>query len=152
MAPEGTIHPDAVIFSATGLPTGATARFSPAKLPANSSMTQLTRTIQSSNSQSNAQTARHEQSSSGLPLAPGALGFLLLPLAGLKRFRRMPRLFVVLFAATLSLGAVVGLNGCGARDGNGFFNQPAQSYTVKVIATNMKTGAAASTNVILTVQ
>jgi hypothetical protein len=71
-------------------------------------------------------------------------------LAGLKRLRQMPRLFVVTFAAALSLGAVLGLSGCGG--GNGFFNQPAQSYTVKVIATDMQTGATASTNVTLSVQ
>jgi len=152
MAPQGTIYPDAVIFSATGLPTGATATFSPAMIPANSPVTSLTMTIQTSNSQSNGQTARNEQPFSGLSLAPVALGFLLLPLAGLKRFRRMPRLFVVLLATALSLGAVLGLSGCGAGDGNGFFNQQTQSYTVKVIATDMKTGAAASANVILTVQ
>ena len=146
----GTVYPDAVVFSATGLPAGATAVFSPAMIPANSPVTPLTLTIQTSSSQSNVQTARSEQPSSGLPLAPVALGFLLLPLAGLKRFRRMPRLFVALFAVALSLGAVLGLSGCGG--GTGFFNQPAQSYTVKVIATDVKTGAAASTNVTLTVQ
>jgi hypothetical protein len=62
----------------------------------------------------------------------------------------MPRLFLLLFAMAVSLSAVLGLSGCGG--GTGFFNQPPQSYTVKVIATDMKTGAAASTNVILTVQ
>jgi hypothetical protein len=151
MAPVGTTYPDAVIFSATGLPTGATATFSPAMIPANSPVTPVTMTIQTSNSQPNPQTARNEQPSSGLPLAPVALGFLLLPLAGLKRLRQMPRLFLVLFAAALSLGAVLGLSGCGTS-GNGFFNQSVQSYAVKVIATDMKTGAAVSANVTLTVQ
>jgi hypothetical protein len=45
---------------------------------------------------------------------------------------------------------VLGLSGCGA--GSGFFNQPAQSYTVKVIATDKQTNATFSTNVTLTVQ
>jgi hypothetical protein len=53
-------------------------------------------------------------------------------------------------AVVESLGAVLGLSGCGG--GSGFFNRPAQSYTVKVIAMDMKTGAAASTNVTLIVQ
>jgi trimeric autotransporter adhesin len=150
MAPTGTVYPDAVVFSATGLPAGATAIFSPAMIPANSPVAPFTLTIQTGNSQSNVQTAWSEKPSSGLPLAPVALGFLLLPLTGLKRFRQMPRLFVALFAAALSLGAVLGLSGCGG--GNSLLNQPAQSYTVKVIATDMKTGAAASTNVTLTVQ
>ncbi|HWZ50728.1 MAG TPA: MBG domain-containing protein [Granulicella sp.] len=151
LAPAGaTTFPDAITFSVTGLPPGATATFSPAMIPANSPVTPLSMTIQTSNSQTNSPTAHNEQPSSGLPLAPVALGFLLLPLAGLKRLKRMPRLFVALFVAALSLTSVLGLSGCGG--GNGFFNQAAQTYTVKVIATDMKTSAAASTNVTLTVQ
>jgi hypothetical protein len=115
-------------------------------------MTSLTMTIQTSNPQSNVQVSRAEQPFSGLPLAPVALGFLLLPWTGLKWLPQMPRLFVVLFAMALSLGAVLGLSGCVSGDGNGFFNQSVQSYTVKVIATDRKTGATASANVTLSVQ
>jgi hypothetical protein len=50
----------------------------------------------------------------------------------------------------LSLGAILGLSGCGTS--NGFFDQRPQVYIVKVSATDLKTGAVASTNVTLTVQ
>jgi hypothetical protein len=148
MEPVGSTYPDAVTFSASGLPSGANATFSPAMIPANSPSTPLTLTIQTSTSQPSAQTAHSGQPFSGLPLAPVALGFLLLPLARLKRLRQMPRLFLGLLAAILSLGALLGLSGCGG----GFFNQPAQSYAVMVIATDVKTGASVSTNVTLTVE
>jgi hypothetical protein len=146
---SGGTYPDAVAFSATGLPLGATAIFSPATIPAGSAATTVTLTIQTSNSQ----TARNENSFSGGPLAPMALGFLLLPLAGMKQvrrqLRRMPRLPVVLAVAALSLVAVLGLSGCG---GSGAANQAAKSYTVVVTATDVTTGAHISTNVTLNVQ
>jgi hypothetical protein len=152
MEPAGTTYPDAVSFSVlpSSLPTGAIAAFNPKTIPANSPATPVTLSIQTINQQAYNQTAHNQRPSSGLPLAAVALGFLLLPLAGRKRLRQMPRLMVVLFAATVSLGAVLGLSGCGG--GSGFFNQPAQSYTVTVIATDLKTNATVSTNVTLTVQ
>jgi hypothetical protein len=60
LTPTGTTFPDAITFSVTGLPTGATATTT---------------------------SARNEQPASGNPLAPVALGFLLLPLLGLKAAR-----------------------------------------------------------------
>ena len=62
----------------------------------------------------------------------------------------MPRPFLMLGVIALSLGAILGLSGCGT--GAGFFNQSPQTYTVKVTATDTKTGAIAATNVTLTVQ
>ncbi len=138
-------YPDALSFSTTGLPPGATATFSPATIPAGSPAIPVTLTLQTSNNQ----TAYNEKPSSGGPLPSIALGFLLLPLAGLKRLRQMRRLFLVALMAALSLGAVLSLSSCASQ--NGFsFNQ--QSYIVQVIATDMKTGASVSTKVILTVQ
>jgi hypothetical protein len=138
-----------VTFTATGLPPGATATFSPATIPAGSAATSVTLTIQTSNSQ----TAHNEKPSSGGPWAPVALGFLLLPLAGMKsvrrRLRQMPRLTVALAVMVLSLGALLGLSGCG---GNGSSNQTAKSYTVAVTATDVTTGAHSSANVTLNVQ
>lgn len=78
----GATYPDAVTLSATGLPPGATATLSPATIPADSAPTSVTLTIQTSNSQ----TAHNEKSLSGGPWAPVALGFLLLPLAGIKTY------------------------------------------------------------------
>jgi hypothetical protein len=150
LSPGGSAtYPDAVAFSATGLPPGATAIFSPATIPAGSGATSVTLTIQTSNSQ----TAYNREPFSGGPLAPVALGFLLLPLAGIKtirqKLRRLPRLTVVLAVMVLSMGAFSGLTGCGA---SGAANQTAKSYTVAVTATDETTGAHITTNVTLNVQ
>jgi hypothetical protein len=149
LSPAGAgTYPDALTLSATGLPTGATATFSPATIQAGSAVTPVTLTIQTSS-----QTARNEKPSSGRPFAPVALGFLLLPLAGMKtvrrRLRQMPSLTVALAVVVLSLGALLGLSGCG---GSSAANQTAKSYTVVVTATDVSTGAHTSTNVTLNVQ
>ena len=142
-------YPNALRLSVSGLPAGSTAILSPSMIPAGSGPTSFTLTVQTGDGQ----TARNERSAPGSPVAPVALGLLLLPFASMKRVRRrlrqMPGLPVVLLAAALSLGAMVGLSGCGA---NGFFNQVAKNYTVTVTATDVVTGAQKSTNVILTVQ
>jgi hypothetical protein len=148
LSPGGAAtYPDALTLSATGLPPGATATFSPATIPAGSAATPVTLTIQTSS-----QTARNEKPSSGGPLAPVALGFLLLPLAGTKsvrkRLRQMPRLTVAL-AMVLSLGAVLGLSGCGGSSSPG---ATAKSYTVVVTATDATTTAHSSINLTLNVQ
>jgi NHL repeat len=149
LSPGGVAtYPDALTLSATGLPTGATATFSPATIAAGSAVTPVTLTIQTSS-----QTARSEKPSSGEPFAPVALGFLLLPLAGMKRVRRrlgqMPRLTVALVVMVLSLGAVLGLSGCGGSSSPG---ATAKSYTVVVTATDVTTGAHTSANITLNVQ
>jgi hypothetical protein len=145
LAPGGSAtYPDPVTFSASGLPPGATATFSPATIPAGSAATSVTLTIQTST-----QTARNEKPFSGGPLAPVALGFLLLPLAGLKTVRRrLPRLTVALTVMVLSLGALLGLSGCGG----GAANPTAKSYTVVVTATDTTTNAHSSINLTLNVQ
>jgi hypothetical protein len=83
-----------------------------------------------------------------------ALGFFLVPLTGMKserrRLRRMPHPMVALMVMVLSLGAVLGLSGCG---GKSTISGPAEkSYTVVVTATDGTTGAHSSTNVTLNVQ
>ena len=150
LSPGGAAtYPDVLILSATGLPPGATATFSPPTIPAGSAATPVTLTIQTSNNP----TARNEKPFSGGPLAPVALGFFLLPLAGMKsvrrRLRQMPRLTVALAIMILSLGSLLGLSGCG---GNDAANQTARSYTVAVTATDVTTGAHSSVNVTLNVQ
>ena len=152
LSPGGVAtYPDAVTFSATGLPPGATATFSPATIPAGSAAVPVTLTIQTSS-----QTAllnEKEKPSSGRPFAPVALGFLLLPLAGMKsvrnRLRQIPRLTVALAVMVLSLSAVLGLSGCG---GSSSPSQTAKSYTVVVTATDVTTAAHSSTNLTLNLQ
>jgi hypothetical protein len=145
---SGATYPDALTLSASGLPPGASASFTPATIPAGSGATQITLTIQTSN-----QTARNERPFPGGPLAPLALGFLVLPLAGMKsarrRLRQMPQLTAILAVMVLSLGAVLGLSGCG---GKGVATPAAKSYTVVVTATDGTTGAHSSANVTLNVQ
>jgi hypothetical protein len=141
---SGTTFPNPVTFSVTGLPTGAAATFSPATLPAGSGATSVTLAIQTSNGQ----TARDEKSPSTRPLAPVALGLLLLPLVGMKSTRRRRPSAMLAFAA-LSFGAAMGLSGCSS---NGSSSQPAKSYTIVVTAKDATTGTQTSTNLTLTVQ
>jgi NHL repeat-containing protein len=147
---SGATIPDAVTFSATGLPTGATATFSPSTIAAGSGARTVTLTIQTSTSQA----MRNENPIPGEPLAPVTLGFLLLPLAGMKpirrRLRQMPWLPLLLVTAALSLGAVLGLSGCSGN--GGLSSQAAKSYTVVVTATDATTRVQSSTNLSLTVQ
>ncbi|HWZ50949.1 MAG TPA: putative Ig domain-containing protein [Granulicella sp.] len=153
LAPAGTIYPDALSLSASGLPPGAIASFSPAMIAARSPATAITLTIQTG-SNSPTQSAHMDPTRFGRPLLAVALSCLLLPVIGIRRARvrlmQMPGLLAVLLAAALSLAAAMGLSGCGG--GNGFFNQASQSYTVTVTATDVTTHVQASTNVILTVQ
>jgi sugar lactone lactonase YvrE len=156
LTPAGSTFPDAITFTATGLPTGATSSFSPATIAAGSKVTPVTLTIQTANTTT---TARNEQPFSGNPLAPVALGFLLLPLLGVKaareRLRQMPRLPAVLLAVGLTLGAVLGISGCsggGATPPAATTTPAAQSYTVVVTAMDSVTKAQSTTNLTLTVQ
>ncbi len=138
--------PDALGFSATGLPPGAIASFSPATISAGSPATPVTLTLQTSNTQ----VAANGKPSSGGSLPAIGLGCLLLPLAGFRRLRKLPRLFTMALLTALSIGAVLSVSGCGSQ--SAFLSPPAQSYTVQVIAADMKTGASVSTTVTLTVQ
>jgi hypothetical protein len=63
-----------------------------------------------------------------------------------RRLRQIPRL-TVLTVMALSLGAVLGLSGCG-----GSSSATAKSYTVVVTATDVTTAAHSSINLTLNVQ
>jgi hypothetical protein len=106
-------------FTASGLPVGATATFSPTAISAGASTTKFTVTI-----------------NTAAPTAPGqVLAFgLLLPLLGAVRFRRRLRLGMlpVLLLVFLSLSAVAGLSGC---SGSGLFAAKKYNYTIIVTAT-----------------
>jgi hypothetical protein len=148
LAPGGSAtYPNAVTFSVFGLPPGATATFSPATIPAGSGPTSVILTIQT-----NSQTARNEKPFPGAPFVPATLGFLLLPLAGLKTVRRrlkvIPGLTVALTVMVLSLGALLGLTGCGG----GTPTPTANSYTVVVTATDATTSAQSSIKLTLNMQ
>jgi hypothetical protein len=148
----GTTFPDTIRFSISGLPPGATATFSPATIAAGSPATTVMLSIQTSSTQ----TARNENPFSGNPTAPVTMGFLLLPLLGLKpvrkRFRQMSH-FSVLGVAVVSLGALLmGLSGCAGGASNPPSSQPATNYAMVVTATDTTTGVQQATTLTLTVQ
>jgi len=142
-----TILPDAINFSVSGLPPGATATFSPATIAAGSPATAVMLSIQTSSSQA---LLRNENPFSGKPIAPVTMGFLLLPLLGLKplrkRFRKLSRSSVLALTVISSGVMLLGLSGCGGG------NAPATNYTVVVTATDATTGVQHTTNLTLTVQ
>jgi hypothetical protein len=118
-----------VSFTASGLPAGASATFSPATLPSGGNTTNITMTVTTATTALN---ARPPYPFERLPLALG----LLLPLFGVKAVRRRllripPFLAVALFAA-LSLTAVAGLNAC---SGAGLFAARKVPYSITVTAT-----------------
>lgn len=118
-----------VSFTASGLPAGATATFSPVTLPAGGTTTNITMTVET------AKTASNTPPSSPFGRLSLALG-LLLPLLGSKsvrrRLRQVPPFLGVMLLAALSLAAVTGLSGC---SGAGLFAARKVPYSITVTAT-----------------
>jgi sugar lactone lactonase YvrE len=142
---------DPITLAATGLPAGATATFAPATpIMLGSAAATVTLSIQTAASQ----TARNEQPIPGNLLGPVALGFLLVPLLGIKAARRRLRqsLLLMLLVVGLSLGTVLGISGCGGGSTATPPPPPAQTYTVVVTATDTTTNIQSMTNLTLTVQ
>jgi trimeric autotransporter adhesin len=70
-------------------------------------------------------------------LPPVALGFLLLPLAAMRRRRlgkTLGRTIFTLFLLVAGASAMAGLSGC--EPTSGLFAQPSQTYTMTVTATS----------------
>jgi hypothetical protein len=117
-----------VSFTASGLPAGAGATFSPPTLAPGGKAAKITMTV------TTAKTALNTPPSpfARLPLAFG----LLLPLIGSRamrrRMRRMPPFMAAVLLAALSLTAVAGLSGC---SGAGLFAERKVPYTITVTAT-----------------
>jgi hypothetical protein len=114
-----------VTLSASGLPKGATASFSPASVTPGSS---------SASSQLTIQTLSTAAAASGLSawaVAASALPLLSLFL-GTRRFRKRWVTLGILFVA--SLAAAVGLTGCGG--GFGLSGVPPTTYSVTVTGTS----------------
>jgi sugar lactone lactonase YvrE len=138
----GSTFADALTLTISGLPTGATATFSPASIAAGTGATAVKLTVQTSNQASN-----RDLSFPFKPTLPILLG-LMLPLLGTKRARRRllrcsPLVLMIL------LGGVMALAGCGTSSPS---YPPAQTYTMVVTATDTTTGAHTATNLTLTVQ
>jgi subtilase family serine protease len=142
--------PYAIALSASGLPAGATAVFSPASVPASSGTTTVTLTIQLPQASAAARMAGGIGSGIVGRLAQLSLAFLLLPIAGMLRRngKWLGRLVSVLLLLIAGMAAMAGLSGCGSI--NGYIGQAPQTYTVTVTGTS---GALShSTTVTMTVE
>ena len=136
--------PAPITLSASGLPTSATATFTPASLPQPGTVV-MTISLPPSHASLSMPGALGK---AGLPLA---LGMLLLPFA--RRWRKTARRLHLLFLAAIAgiglLGAAMGMTGCGGS-ATGFFGQTPQNYTITVTATSGSLSH--STTVTLTVE
>jgi hypothetical protein len=119
-----------VYLSASGLPAGVTATFAPASITAGAAASTSTMTL----SASNLAYQRNKTPALGGITTRVTLALLLLPIAFGRRARsaaarlsQAGRMLIALLALVV-LGT---LSGCG---GGGFFNHPAQTYTVTVKA------------------
>jgi hypothetical protein len=152
LMPVAKTVPDAITFTAEGLPAGATATFSPATIAADAAATPVTLRIQTAH----AQAAPYMQPISGSLLPPVAVGLLLLPLFRLREARRRLGLGlpVMLLAAGLSLGVVFALSGCASLSGSlpSATLPAAQTYMVVAAATDATTKVQSLMHLTLTVQ
>ncbi len=137
-----------VTLSATGLPPGATATFTPNPITMGATPASFTMSIQVPQPVGALQ---HRGLYGGGTIA---LALLLLPFSGrIRRATRRMRPLTIVAALLLSLTAIGGLAGCAS--GNGFFGVPQQTYTINVIGTATGTGAVVlqrTTTVTLTVE
>jgi hypothetical protein len=150
---DGSIFPQVVNLTVTGLPAGATATLTPDTLPAGSGTTPVTLTVNLANATATA----HRSGLFGSTRLPLALGLILLPFAG--RFRRvLKRLrasrgssqwLAAMLMVAIGLAAAAGLTGCGGKP-TGYFGQTPETYTLTITGTS---GALShSTTVTLTVE
>jgi len=122
IAPIYSSYGGTISFTASGLPTGATASFTPSSIAASAGAQTVTLTVQTA-----AATARAEKPGLGGKLA---LALLLLPLLGFGRVRRQARRWLCLVVLLSGLAAASMLGGCGS----GYFSQSQKNYTVKITA------------------
>jgi hypothetical protein len=143
---NGATFPAPVTLTLSGLPPGATGSITPNILPAGSSVTNVTLSIQLP--QVTASLDKKQAPNRHVP--PVFWGLLLLPFAGGMRRagKRFGRAISVLMLVIAGLTAMATLNGCGSS--NGFFGQQQKTYVVTVIATSGTLSHSA--NVTLTVE
>jgi len=147
LTPNPTPFTNPITFSVAGLPTGATATFTPSSVTLNSTPASVTMNVQTA-----ALTMLHRTEAVGGMIA---FGLLLLPFFTRRRksASRFTRLTATLLLMLGTATATSLLSGCGAR--NGFFGQAPQTYTLTITATSTSvTGAPLqhTTSVQLTVE
>jgi sugar lactone lactonase YvrE len=152
LLPQGGSFTLPVTLSATGLPPGATVTFAPQAVMLGASPASSTMAIQTA--AAGAALHRNDPFSTGYRNGTVALCLLLLPFSrSLRRKVRGMRPLALSAALILSCVAIGCLTGCGS--GSGFFGQPQQNYTIKVLGTVTGSGGATlqhSFTVTLTVQ
>jgi hypothetical protein len=127
LAPLSGSYPGPVSFSVTGLPTGATASFTPSSVAVGAGATPVVMTVQTASA-----IARNHNG--GNPFGRGiVLAFLLLPFVA-KRSVREKMKSRMLLLVLLMVGMTATLTGCGST--NGFLLQSPQTYTLTVTATS----------------
>ncbi|HLH34946.1 MAG TPA: DUF4082 domain-containing protein [Alloacidobacterium sp.] len=134
VAPTHGIYPGPVSFSATGLPSWATAVFSPSTVPADAGTQTVTLTIHTKPTVAIA----HPPALPGKPIQTNPIFFTMffLPFAGAKYIRprkgaiQPTKLGALLFAVLI---AIIGAIGCGTTGG---IFQGANTYSVTVKATS----------------
>ena len=147
LAPLGGPFPFPVELSASGLPPGATATFTPNPITIGANPGSFTMTIQTARPTGALDRSRF------FGATTISLGLLLLPLVGVRRRSRRWKAASFGLLGLLSLMALTGLSGCGT--GSGFFGQSQATYTITVTGTAVGTGAVVlqhSTSVTLVVE
>ena len=148
--PSGGSYSGVVTFTATGLPVGAVASFSPATLAANAGAQTVLFSVQTPAAQADL----IKPSLPGRMLTPILLSFLLMPLAVLKRQRarssKLVRLLSLALIIAVSMASLIGVTGCSSTQSSSVTKTVTpQNYTIKITATMGK--VAQSTTVNLTV-
>ena len=147
-----TTFPQAVVFTVTGVPAGATATLTPSTLPAGSKATDVKLSVVLPQQVAAVYPAPYSPVN---PIAPPQprfpallFGILLLPIAELVR-RWKPTRVRLAFASLLILAICFGFSGCGSKS-SGYFTQQSQSFLLTITATSG--GHSHSTDVTLVVK
>jgi sugar lactone lactonase YvrE len=133
LQPQGGVLNTPISLTASGLPAGATAVFTPAMIASGSGATSISLSIKTV-----PLTAANTPPSPPFrtPLLPISAAVFLLPVLRNKRLRarfgRMPRTLLSILFVLIAGAATLGLTGCGS---GGFFAQDPQPYTVTITAT-----------------
>jgi sugar lactone lactonase YvrE len=150
LTPQSGTFVREITLAVSGLPSGATASFVPAKIAAGSTGTVAT-TLTVQTPKQAASLDRQSQPSS----VPFAFSLLSLPVIFSRRTRRKISTMALSsrILGVLLLAGAAALSGCGS---GGFFTQPQKSYTFTVTATSAAVGSSPavsqSVTVTLTVQ
>jgi hypothetical protein len=130
--PSGQVLVAPITLTVTGLPTGATATFSPASIAAGAGATNVTLTVQLPSG-----TAKTEPTMGlfgrGIPVA---LGLVLLPFLNRRRRAQFGRMGCWILAGIGGAVLFATLTGCGGVSGGSGSGSQAQNYSLTVTATS----------------